>query len=314
MMRAVVSLKVMTYNVRYFGHALPFRGATATRKGIARIGQQLAELESRPDVVCLQEVEARSLRSRWSHTPGVANETQLEAFMSVLGKALDARAVAENYRSYYFPAHEYRVGPTRIYTTGLAILVRRGLVVRAHNSDRPIDVTYRKQRATARLKQGRICAHLTVEGDGLAPVHIFNTHLSLPAFAELDVFQSGKRMGYGSNQLREVEALAGAIAEQSPAGRFLVVGDFNALPGSPAYQRFVHAAGVRDGFADHLGISSDELRDAWPTAGFMHLRMRLDHFFVGPRLETIDAEGNHPFGTGPWHGLSDHVPVFCRVR
>jgi hypothetical protein len=62
-------------------------------------------------------------------------------------------------------------------------------------------------------------------------------------------------------------------------------------------------------------MSADELRK-WPTAGFMRLRMHLDHIFTGPALKWIDFDETHAFGdrTCAFHGLSDHMPLIGRCR
>ena len=72
-------LRIVSYNVRYFGHAL--RGLATTRTSLERIAQRLASLTPLADVICLKEVETRSLRSTLAFR-GV--ETQLEAFMAAL--------------------------------------------------------------------------------------------------------------------------------------------------------------------------------------------------------------------------------------
>ena len=58
---AARTLRVMTYNVRYFGHAT--RGIASTGPAFRRIARSLAALDPLPDLVCLQEVETQSLRS-----------------------------------------------------------------------------------------------------------------------------------------------------------------------------------------------------------------------------------------------------------
>ena len=95
----------------------------------------------------------------------------------------------------------------------------------------------------------------------------------------------------------------------------MVVGDFNALPGSPVYRFLVEEQGWVDAFAHRYRLSVDELA-SWPTAGFMRMRMHLDHVFGGAGLRWLDFDGTHPFGdrTAPFHGLSDHVPMVARCR
>lgn len=307
-------IRVMTYNVRYFGHASrPLRGTASTKRGISRITDAVARLEVLPHVICLQEVETRSLRSSLSHSVSHVGETQLEAVMKSLDRALHYHGQAHRYRAHYFPAHTYQVRKARIYTTGLAILTREDLKVDLHNATEPFDITHRRSGPISRVKQSRICAHVTVSRNG-DTVDIFNTHLSLPAFISRDVFRIPRRMGYGKNQELEIESLAAFVEERRSSDRYLIAGDFNSLPGSPAYDLILDRLNVRDPFPEVLGHSVDDLRTAWPTAGFLRFQMRLDHIFAGPGLRWLDFEDTHPYGfeEGKWHELSDHVPIIGR--
>src|SRR5579862_8174585 len=110
-------LRIMSYNVRYFGHAT--RGLASTRTAMQRIAKAIAALDPLPALVCLQEVETRSLRSHSVHR---GEGTQLEQFMEMLVAALAHAKRPDAYDAYYFPAHAYRLAPrTHVYTTGLAI-------------------------------------------------------------------------------------------------------------------------------------------------------------------------------------------------
>lgn len=304
----------MTYNVRYFGHAV--KGLSSTQKGIRLISEAIAGLEELPDVLCLQEVETRSLRSSMSHDKGVKNQTQLEAFMGGLEAALERAGRSERFDGHYFPAHAYRIGPAAFYTTGLAILVRRGLSLDPAVPLEPHEITHRRFKATGRLKQSRICAHVRVLDPDGGSLDVFNTHLSLPAIAAKRLWSSEGRMGYGDNQLAETETLVDFVERRAGGDRFVLVGDFNALPGSSVYARVQERLGVKDAFADALGMDADGLRREWPTCGFLHLRMRLDHMFVGSGIRGAEFETTHRFGdkAGHWHGLSDHVPIYGRLR
>lgn len=305
----------MTYNVRYFGHVAAVAGAASTRRGITGITRAIGQLEELPHVICLQEVETRSWRSALSHTPSHLTETQLDAMMHALDRVLHDADREHRYSAHYFPAHAYRVRQAHIYTTGLAVLVRDDLKVKLHDAGGSFDITHRRKGPSARWKQSRICAHLTIqtpEGD----FDVFNTHLSLPAFLSADFYRIAARMGHGKNQEREIEALARFVSSRRASARFLVVGDFNSLPGSPAYEQVLASLSVRDPFAEVAGASPEDLRVRWPTAGFLRFRMRLDHVFTGPGLRWEDFEDTHAFGdeSGRWHGLSDHVPIVGRFR
>ncbi len=310
-------LRVMTYNVRYFGHPAAIKGAASTRKGISGITKAIAELPQLPHVICLQEVEQRSLRTTLSHSPGAPEELQLEAMMKSLHAALKHLGRKYRYQAHYYPAHPYSINKnTQLYLTGLAVPVRNDLEIYAHNAESPTAVTHRRNGLLAKVKQSRICAYMAVKAPDGEAFEIFNTHLSLPAFASKNLFKIVSRMGYGDNQQEEIDALSHFVESHRQTERYLIVGDFNALPGSPSYNRMLDNLKVRDPFPELLGHSLEELRDEWPTAGFMRFRMRLDHIFAGPGVEWLDYEDTHPFGRpdGRWHGLSDHVPIVGRFE
>ncbi len=306
-------LRLMSYNVRYFGHQHPLRGAGSTRRGMKAIAEALAGLGELPHVVGLQEVEARSFRSYRSHTPGEPEETQLASLLRLLNHTLHARRRAHRYAAMYFPAHAYRWGGMHVYTTGLALLVRDD--VGFETDARVRDITFRRSHPLARFKQSRICAHLRVTAPDRSVVDVFNTHLSLPMFVSKHMLKTEGRMGWGRNQIQEAEALVDFVEGHRASDRYVVFGDFNAQPGSPTYERVRTGLRVTDAMVDQTGLESTDLRRRWPSAGFMALRMRLDHVFAGPGLRVVDVEDTPVFGqSGPWHGLSDHVPQLGRLE
>ncbi len=304
-------LRVITYNVRYFGHGT--RGVASTATAMDRIATAIASLDPLADVICLQEVETMSLRSNLVH-PSPEGETQLERLMAMLHRALHAAGKRDFYEAYYFPAHTYKLSVTPLYTTGLAVIAHRKLHVSHHNAGSPEDITHRRVHAVRGIKQTRICAHMRVSNGKGDELDIFNTHLSLPTTFSRAFWTEQMRMGWGPNQLEEAKKLVEFIKRERSSDRFLVVGDFNALPGSPVY-KFLLDAGLRDPFAQHQGFDEEELR-AWPTAGFMNMRMHLDHVLSGPDLRWNDFEGTHRFGDrkGLFRGLSDHVPIVGRLK
>ncbi len=308
-------IRVLSYNVRYFGHAT--RGLASTGRAMQRIAEAIAALDPLPAIVCLQEVETRSLRSTVAHR---GEETQLARFARMLSEALVASHKPDAYEAYYFPAHAYRLSAkTQVYTTGLAILAHSDFAVDHHNAEKPHDITHRRTHAVRRFKQTRICAHVrfrhrTQRGHG--PIDVFNTHLSLPTALAREFWTQPRRLGWGENQLREAENLVKFVEQERRSDRFVVVGDFNALPGSPVYRRLVEQPGWVDAFAERYRFTIEELA-GWPTAGFMRMRMHLDHVFSGSGLRWLDFDDSRPFGdpTAPFHGRSDHVPIVgcCRV-
>jgi endonuclease/exonuclease/phosphatase family metal-dependent hydrolase len=308
------SLRVLTYNVRYFGHAL--KGLASTWPAMRRIAEAIASLDPLPAIVCLQEVETRSLRSTVAHR---GDETQLERFMQVLSKALEELGKPDRYAAHYFPAHVYRLSKrTPAYTTGLAILAHGDLAVEHHNADRPHDITERATSPMRGLKQTRVCAHARLHvrtGGSVEPIDVFNTHLSLPSTFARAFWTERRRLGWGPNQVQEARNLARFVERERASDRFIVLGDFNALPGSPVYNVMVEEQGWVDAFAQRYTMSLEELVK-WPTAGFMRMRMHLDHVFAGPAFRWIDFDGTYVFGdrSAPFHGLSDHVPIVARCR
>ncbi len=306
----------MSYNVRYFGH--PVRGVFSTRRGVRNIAERIAGLYHLPDVVCLQEVETRSLRATRTHlTNGFAaadaseSPTQLDSLLTSLDTALERRGVSERFDAYYFGAHEYRLTKsTNIYTTGLAVLAKRGLKVLDHNAKRPCDITHRSQ--LVRLKQTRICAHLAFESPSGERVDVFNTHLSLPSFWSKRFWTDSHRMGFGENQLSEAALLLRFIREQKKSDHVIVAGDFNSLPGSPVDQFLRGEAGLQDAYQTLHEPTAEHAR-RFPTAGFMNLRMHIDHLYASSSVRWLDLEGTHAFGqSGHFSGLSDHVPLIAR--
>lgn len=310
----MTALRILSYNVRYFGHAT--RGLASTMAALQRIARAVAGLRPLADVVCLQEVESRSLRSHVAHR---GSETQLERFMLALDAALAESSLQGSYEGYYFPAHAYRLSPrTQVYTTGLAVLAHRDLDVDQHNAAGPHEITDRNLHPIRRFKQTRICAHLRLKpraGKGHGTLDVFNTHLSLPSTMSRAFWTEPRRLGWGPNQVAEARNLVRFVEAQRKSDRFVVVGDFNSLPGSPVHRLLVGEHGWVDAFASKYHMSDDEL-NAWPTAGFMRMRMHLDHVFGGNALRWLDFDGTHPFGdrTSPFHGLSDHVPLLGRCR
>ena len=308
------AFRVLSYNVRYFGHAT--RGLASTAKAMRRIAEAIAALEPLPGVICLQEVETSSLRSTVAHPTKHDDETQLERFVGMLTPALLAAKKPDAYDAYYFPAHAYGFGGgAHVYTTGLAILAHHDFTIDHHNAAGPADITHRRLRAIRRLKQTRICAHVRFRHRGGESIDVFNTHLSLPSAMSRAFWTKPRRMGWGPNQLEEAKNLARFVETTKRSDRFVIVGDFNALPGSPVYEYLTEERRYADAFAAVHRLGPDDLA-AWPTAGFMQMRMHLDHVFSGAGLKWVDFNGSKRFGdrTAEFYGLSDHMPLIARCR
>jgi endonuclease/exonuclease/phosphatase family metal-dependent hydrolase len=305
-------LRIVSWNVRYFGHAL--RGLASTKRPKLGIAAALAALDPAPDIICLQEVETISLRSRIAYRRKHAKESQLESFMDAFEDAHQTAGRDFPYEAFYFRADTY--GPRRLpfYTTGLAVLVHcQRLHVAGHNEEEPHDITSRHVALMKDRKQARICAHLRLTCNG-KPFHVFNTHLSLPSFLTREFWQQKEKMGHGPNQLHEASTLARFVQAHAGDEPFLVCGDFNSAPTSPVYRYLTGEAGFI-GAQENLGLIDIAQQRGFPTAGLARLRMHLDHVF-SRGVSWVDMQGTACFGDrkSPFHGLSDHVPLIGRFQ
>jgi endonuclease/exonuclease/phosphatase family metal-dependent hydrolase len=314
MQRRMPPLRLASYNVRYFGHGL--RGLAGTRRTQRLIAAAVASMDSPPDILCLQEVESVSLRSRVAHRPTRTPQTQLEAFMEELKEAFLQRSRPFLYEGYYFRAHAYRLGRLPLYTTGLAVILNtRRLRVRGHNAAAPASITHHYLHRWKDTKQTRICAQLQLEDDAGRSFTLFNTHLSLPTPFHRAYWTSRDKMGFGVNQLEEAKTLAAFVRTHARAGPFVVCGDFNSPPVSPVYRYLTEVAALTD-VQVALGQVDPSSPRGFPTAGFLRLRMHLDHVFCGGSARWLDLDGTYPLGQrdNPFQGLSDHVPIIGRFE
>jgi len=306
---AARSVHVLSYNVRYFGHAL--RGLASTRASKELIAKKIASLSPSPQIICLQEVETISIRSSIAYRRATARETQLESFMGELEEAFAQRGKYFPYQAYYFRAHTYRFRNVPIYTTGLAIIVNnRAFQVDRHNAGLPELITHHHVSILKDRKQSRICAHVRLRDDAGRPLHVFNTHLSLPTPFAREFWASREKMGFGVNQVQEAKSLVAYVKRHAADEPFVVAGDFNSPPGSPVY-RYLTESAEFEGAQQTVGQIDGRSPKNFPTAGFMRLRMHLDHLFYGGGIRWLDLQGTRPFGDlgGDFHGLSDHVPL-----
>ena len=305
-------LRIVSYNVRYFGHGL--RGLGSTRASKRGVADALAALDPAPDIICLQEVETVSLRSTLFYKRTHEAETQLEAFMAEFERAYAGKQKPPfPYDAFYFRAHSNTLGNTPLQTMGLAILIHRFRVkIEEHNCEAPHPITYHHVLRWKDRKQTRICAHMRLTGPRGKPFHVFNTHLSLPTPFARSFWTEREKMGFGVNQLHEARTLSSFIARHAGDRPFIVCGDFNSPPSSPVYRYLTEDCRLV-GCQKHLGLIDGTPR-AFPTAGFMRLRMHLDHMFSNQKLRWLDMEGTRPFGDkeSPFFGKSDHMPLIAR--
>lgn len=304
-------MRLASYNVRYFGHGL--KGLASTAKSKTRIADAITGLQSLPELVALQEVETRSIRARLAHRVAHPDETQIEAFMRYLGDSFARAGKVMPYRAWYFPAHTYKLGPIKFYTTGLAVLVdcQRLNVI----ADRAEPITHVVNERLRNVKQTRIAAHLHLENLQNQRFHLFNTHLSLPTAWAKEFWSQPQKMGFGKNQVAEAQALAAFAASHAKKEPYLVAGDFNAAPATPVYSTLTKDADLT-GAQEFLKQIDPKNPRGFATAGFMHLRMHLDHVFGSRGVEFVDLQNTLPFGdkASPFFGLSDHVPLITRFE
>ena len=307
-------LRVVTYNVRYFSHAL--RGLASVRRCKEAAALALAGLNPLPDIICLQEVETISVRSRIAFRRRHGEETQLESFMAELERVFAARGEEVPWDANYFRAHANKVGPVALSSMGLAILVKRErLRVLEHNAHAPQAITHHHVRLLRNGKQNRICAHMALEDARGRRFHLFNTHLSLPTPFAREFWTVKDKMGRGVNQLHEARTLAHFVEKLAGREPYVLCGDFNSPPGSPVYRVLTEERGMR-GAQRELGQIDGEAPRAFPTAGFLRLRMHLDHLFSGNGVKWLDLEHTLPFGDrgSPFAGISDHMPLIARFE
>ncbi len=307
-------VRIVSYNVRYFGHAL--KGLASTRRSQRGIADRLSRLDPVADVVCLQEIETISFRSRVALRKKRPEETQLDAFLREEEAAFGARGRPSPYQGFYFRAHVNRVRNLKIYTTGLAVLVNlRRAQVLGHNVDEPHRITHHGTQLFRDVKQTRICAHLVLRTAAVPRLHVFNTHLSLPTPFRAGFWSRPRRMGWGPNQLHEARTLATFVRKRAGDEPFVVCGDFNSAPGSPVYRYLTEEAGFESAL-ERQGLVDPDDPGAWPTAGFVRLRMHLDHIFHGNGVSFVDLDGTARYGDrrSAFQGLSDHVPLVGRFR
>lgn len=304
-------LRLMSWNVRYFSHHV--RGVTSVERNVRRAAEAVAALDPQPDVLALQEIDNHSVRSNLTRlgrrtAENGLSEPQIVRFVQHLNDASAARS-GHRWEVLFFRAHGHDA-ILSLYSTGLAVLYRQGIELVDHNSTSPHEITYRRIAALSRLKQKRICAHARLRDEAGRTFDLFNTHLSLPAFLQPADKTTRRRFGHADNQLAEIQSVLDFVARAGDPERSVLVGDFNALPGSRVYNAVVgNGSTLRDAFARHFDLSVDDLVGI-PSAGFMRMRFRLDHFFAGPRVTVNAFPHTFPFNQShPMRGLSDHVPI-----
>lgn len=304
-------IRVVTYNVRYFSQ--PLRGLASTRLAQRRIAARLAALRPGPDVVCLQEVENSSFRSRAVRPMG-EEKRPFDEFLVELDRAYAAQGASSPYCGLYFPGYVTHLRHLPMTSSGLGILIDiRRFQIAAHNADSPWLITRGR---IDPLRGPRICAHARlVDGNG-GSLHVFNTHLSLPLpTPQLLFWRLPLRLGHAENQLEEGRAVAALVRQEAGDEPFVLCGDFNSSPGSPVHRHLTEAAGFCPAQPSIQQVSDAPPRRASPTFAIAGVALHLDYLFCGGGAEWLDVEGTYAVSAreSPFAGLSDHVPVIARL-
>lgn len=122
---------------------------------------------------------------------------------------------------------------------------------------------------------------------GATPVTVALAHLVPPSSA-----------AWAALRNRQLEMLSQLTSGDSVT-ETLLLGDLNTTPWSPFHERLERTSGLRNG-ARGLGLYA-----SWP-AGFLPLRIPLDHFLLSPGLQVASLE------LGPEVG-SDHLPLLLEI-
>jgi len=109
-------------------------------------------------------------------------------------------------------------------------------------------------------------------------------------------------------EAEHTRAIADGILAAAPATAIAILGDFNDLPGSPAYVATVGVApDVYENAADHVPEA-----DRW-TFDFNGSLELVDHQMTNPRLSgLIDAASVRILHDAETAAASDHSPIFAR--
>ncbi len=231
---------------------------------MVRIADAIASLDPLPDIVCLQEVETRSLRSTVAHRGKATQRRSSSGFMQVLAGALADAAQARRVRRVLLP------GPQVQALRAHALLHHGARDPRPRRlrgrSPQRVDSARHHAPALARDPALQADAHLRArplpapDAAGRSGPSTFSTRTS--AFRARSRGSSGPSrggLGWGPNQVAEARNLARFVERERKDDRFVVVGDFNALPGSPVYRYLVEEHGWRDAFAERYRFNVDEL-------------------------------------------------------
>lgn len=137
--------------------------------------------------------------------------------------------------------------------------------------------------------RGALWSEIDVGG---TPVQVINTHLGI----------------LGAERMKQIAALLGPdwLGRADCSAPILLAGDLNATPRSSAYQAL--AGLLRD--AQHLRENGAKRRNAatFPTR---YPTLALDHVFVSPNVEVLDA---FAVRTPLARVASDHLPLLVELR
>ncbi len=311
-------LRIVSYNVRYFGHAAArARQHRAARS--ARIARALADARparrrdlpagGRDHLAALADCP-RPPRGRGDDPARVVHGgASSEAFRC-------ARASPSPTTAFYFRAHAYSSAASvalhhRARGPGEPPHGCRSTAQRRIARTTSPTTTWCASRTASRAASAPTCASADPPG---RPLHVFNTHLCLPTPFAREFWTRKEKMGFGVNQLHEARTLcdlrlaprAGASPSWSAATSTRRRAR-RSTASSPRRRHFQRRAG---------GARADRpptTRAASRPPGFMRLRMHLDHLFS--QRGALARPGGDVRGRRPqsqFAGLSDHVPLIGR--
>jgi endonuclease/exonuclease/phosphatase family metal-dependent hydrolase len=302
-------VRLLSYNVHYFSS--DSKGIWSVKKTLKEISVALSQLNPLPDIVCFQEIEFKSLRAFRTVSQ---EKAQIDTFTDEWSAVFLNQGMPFPYEGYYFPAHAYRLKNLVFYTTGLAIFIRSSSFRILNETIEPFILTRNEpfKQLKQKLKQTRICAHLALEEVGTNKrLHIYNTHFSLPSPLTKNYWVSRQKMGFGQNQILEARRLLNYIKKTKGKAPVIVCGDFNSWPKSPVYEMLIARGQLTD-----VRVLLGEEKENFVTAGFMNMKLHLDHVFSSGDIRWKDMENTCRFGdaTSPFHGLSDHIPLIAQFE
>ncbi len=299
-LRAGVPFSVLSWNLQFCGsrqHHFFYDGGDAVIVPAADVATTLAGVGAlldteAPDLALLQELDRCSDRT--------GRVDQLPALVRAMGAATSATATY--HRSFYVPKPARRpMGRVDVHLALLSTAPMRG----AQRTQLSLKGDNRLVQAFD-LKRALLTADVAVVDS--PPLAVAVTHLS--AFS------------YGDGTLDKQVATLEAWMASQPADRpWILAGDFNLLPPGDDPTRLAVEADLYGDRSNPMQRLIPRFREVSAESGLLEAKnrsylpfgatvpdRRIDYFFVGGPIDVLDA------GVLPETGLSDHMPLWARLR